>query len=129
MKAKSGKRGRPKSDRDDDGEIKRDGSVLVRALIVLADFNKARHGGMTVRAARQFVVAEHKRIFPAARISVTEVARILAEFQPEDNKEAFVATRSGNNKIGFGFGQRPNFSRKPSISATLRYGKKPKPKA
>ena len=128
MKKKSNRRGRPKSDRDKDGQIIRDGSELVRALIVLEDFNKARRDGKTVREARQFVVAEHNRKFPGACMSASLAARILAEFQPEDANEALLTSQHGD-EIAFRFGPRPRIPRKPSGLSKIRFGEKSKPSA
>jgi hypothetical protein len=82
------KRGAPKKE----GLLK--GVVLIRRLLAVEAYQKARMGGKTDRIAKEFAEAEIKRIFPKMKISKTEIERALAEFQPntkmKENQEVFV---------------------------------------
>lgn len=104
-------RGRPKSVRatkeDGSEEIVKGGDVLIRALLVLGLYERAREAGDPIRKARRKAVSEFKTQYPGARISETEVARIVAQFQPADGEEAFIATGDAKT-VNVRIGQRPS---------------------
>jgi hypothetical protein len=58
--------------------------VLLRACIALAAYQKVRMEGMTDRKAKEYACKEVKRKLPSAKISNSEVSRLLSNAQPKN---------------------------------------------
>jgi hypothetical protein len=94
------KRGRPRKNGVQEGW------VLFRASVALEGYNRSRKAGEKHSEALKAGVAAVRQTFPGMPISLTEVKRILAEFQPKAQALALRVAEPESNDIMTLFGRR-----------------------
>ena len=83
-----------------------EGWVPFRALVALEGYNSSRKAGEKYSKALEAGVAAVRLMFPGMPISLTEVKRILAEFQPKGQAPGLRVAKPESSDIMTLFGRR-----------------------